>query len=470
MEGPYTVQLQQWDKCNTQLNKKVSFTGGWVGILDLPLNWWNKEVLWKIGEVCGGLKLIDKRPQSMENLFSPQVYVKGNNSGFIPSEIDLIRMNERVSIRLKALSKLQPDKIKGKWLQPELGVFDRCIISFNGEDEDEVNEVQVELCYTEKEKAMGNTNEESKVRGKKTNGIAETYGSKMMVPAQQSENMNWKDISSVSVERIFATLKEGLGAWRTSDTRLPKLVRMGPNFLVKGVIRRGNVMEWSFQRANESPKTPILLFDNDEEESAKETDIDQTDRFLEDIKGLGLTVVGDEIGEDTDEEEYETNSESIVEEDSVVAVRGLFEESDSLDELHCEPNPKRQPCIDFPGPYQSKITPVGSFFNFDPGTQTDSASFPLTIDCFHTFSNNCLVEKGTGPRNNFENVDITNPGCNYQNVLIKQCNCRLKSNETPHFHCTKNAINKIIEGAQKSRKAIGKDNADKVSTLLNEMN
>lgn len=58
MEGPYAIHLQQWNKCDTQLNKKVSFTGGWVEILDLPLNWWNKEVLWRIGEVCGGLKLI----------------------------------------------------------------------------------------------------------------------------------------------------------------------------------------------------------------------------------------------------------------------------------------------------------------------------------------------------------------------------------------------------------------------------
>lgn len=56
---------------------------------------------------------VDKRTQSMENLFAPRIYVRGNNSGFIPREIDLIRMNERVTIRLKASSKLQPDKRRG---------------------------------------------------------------------------------------------------------------------------------------------------------------------------------------------------------------------------------------------------------------------------------------------------------------------------------------------------------------------
>ncbi|KAM7469608.1 hypothetical protein LguiA_007791 [Lonicera macranthoides] len=263
-------------------------------------------------------------------------------------------------------------------------------------------------------------------------------------------------------------------------------------------------MEWSFQRAIGSPKTPILRFDNDEEGSAKETEIDEKTRYLEEIKrgsvhgensdeedwwnsgedqcmketdddlldksGLGLTVAGDEIGEDTDKEDYETNSESFAEEDSVVALRGLFEESDSLDELHRELNPKRQPCTDFTGPCYSKITPVGSSFNFGPGTQTDSPSFPLTFDCFHNSPNNCLVEMGKDRTNNFEKVDISKPWGNYQNVLIKQCNCRLKSNEKPHFHCTENAINKIFEGAQESGKAVGRDKADNVSTLLNEMN
>lgn len=36
----------------------------------------------------------------------------------------------------------------------------------------------------------------------------------------------------------------------------------------------------------------------------------ETDDELLDKQGLGLTVVGDEIGEETDEEEYETDSES----------------------------------------------------------------------------------------------------------------------------------------------------------------
>lgn len=176
-------------------------------------------------------------------------------------------------------------------------------------DEEEVTEEQVELCSTEKERATGKANEESGAGGKESKGIAEPRGSKMMVPAKQSENMNWRNISSVSVERSFATLKEGLGPWRPSETRLPhnnllsdvlkfkssqegpsKFVIMGPNFLVKGVIRRGNVAEWSYQRANGSPQTPILRFDNYEEEIAKETEMDETTRHSEEKKRAAYTV------------------------------------------------------------------------------------------------------------------------------------------------------------------------------------
>ncbi|KAM7512736.1 hypothetical protein LguiB_011611 [Lonicera macranthoides] len=108
------VCLQAWDQNEVMLNRKLAFTGGWIEFTDLPLNWWRREVFEKIGNQCGGLLTIDKSTV----------------------KIDLVgKGEEKCTIRLKLLSKLNL-KNMGKFNKiPELGVFDRCIIGvvdFNG--------------------------------------------------------------------------------------------------------------------------------------------------------------------------------------------------------------------------------------------------------------------------------------------------------------------------------------------------
>ncbi|KAM7498119.1 hypothetical protein LguiA_022533 [Lonicera macranthoides] len=93
------VCLQVWDQSEVMFNRKLAFTGGWIEFTDLPLNWWRREVFEKIGNQCWGLEAVDRRKEE-----------------------------EKCTIRLKVLSKL--DLInRGKFKEiPELGVFDRCII------------------------------------------------------------------------------------------------------------------------------------------------------------------------------------------------------------------------------------------------------------------------------------------------------------------------------------------------------
>lgn len=105
--GPYTVTLQQWNEGDVYLNKKISCTGSWLEVIDLPLKWWNKEVFEEIGSKCGGLLQIDCRMESMQHLFSARIKVKGRDSGFIPDEIDMSIGAEKFTIKLKAISKFR---------------------------------------------------------------------------------------------------------------------------------------------------------------------------------------------------------------------------------------------------------------------------------------------------------------------------------------------------------------------------
>lgn len=98
--------MQEWNKCDVFYNRKNSCTGGWIEIIDLPLKWWKEEIFVKIGAKCGGLLQIDERTKKMSSLFAPRICVKGNNSGFIPSEIDLVKNEETITVRLRVISSL----------------------------------------------------------------------------------------------------------------------------------------------------------------------------------------------------------------------------------------------------------------------------------------------------------------------------------------------------------------------------
>ncbi|KAM7477763.1 hypothetical protein LguiA_025976 [Lonicera macranthoides] len=82
IDGPYTIKLQGWNQEDASLNKKVSFTGGWIDIEDLPLQWWKRDIFEAIGDKYGGLLEIDSKTESMSQIFTAKikVYVKTRGS------------------------------------------------------------------------------------------------------------------------------------------------------------------------------------------------------------------------------------------------------------------------------------------------------------------------------------------------------------------------------------------------------
>ncbi|KAM7486990.1 hypothetical protein LguiA_002999 [Lonicera macranthoides] len=97
--------MQVWNSASVSRNKKMVFTGGWLSIEDLPLKWWTREVFEIIGKRCGGLMEFDSRTATMKQIFSAKIRAKGNDSGFIPAEIDMCIEDEVFTIKLRVMSK-----------------------------------------------------------------------------------------------------------------------------------------------------------------------------------------------------------------------------------------------------------------------------------------------------------------------------------------------------------------------------
>ena len=105
--GPFKVILLGWyQQEDLAWNRKVSCTGGWIEVEDLPLRWWTKEIFEVIGAKCGGLIQIHHRTEKMQQIFKAKLKVKGNPTGFIPSEIDIEVGEEEFTVRLRAISRL----------------------------------------------------------------------------------------------------------------------------------------------------------------------------------------------------------------------------------------------------------------------------------------------------------------------------------------------------------------------------
>lgn len=84
------MKLQGRSHYDFSLNKKLSCTGWWIEVEDLPLNRWTKEVYKEIGDRCGGLLKIDHRTETKQQIFSAKIRVRGNVSCFIPAAFGYI--------------------------------------------------------------------------------------------------------------------------------------------------------------------------------------------------------------------------------------------------------------------------------------------------------------------------------------------------------------------------------------------
>lgn len=79
---------------------------------------------------------MDHRTEQVQQLFKAKIKIKGNITGFIPSEIDMGIGDERFTIKLRAISKLKVEHRNSGKLQPEQDNFNRCIINLAGEAEE----------------------------------------------------------------------------------------------------------------------------------------------------------------------------------------------------------------------------------------------------------------------------------------------------------------------------------------------
>ncbi|KAI8001948.1 hypothetical protein LOK49_LG09G01948 [Camellia lanceoleosa] len=99
------VILERWnDEKHGKSNVVVSY-GGWVAICDLPFKLWNTRIFEQIGAKCGGLLAVDRRTKTFENLFEARLKVKGSNSGFLPSTVEVSTDEGAVTVRVKTLTK-----------------------------------------------------------------------------------------------------------------------------------------------------------------------------------------------------------------------------------------------------------------------------------------------------------------------------------------------------------------------------
>lgn len=102
---------------------------------DIPLKWWTKEIFQEIGDRYGGLLDINHRTDSMQQLFSAKIKVRGIESGFIPAEMDMGIGDDKFTIKLKIVSKLSLNRRKMKNSPVNLDNFDRYTIDLATEDE-----------------------------------------------------------------------------------------------------------------------------------------------------------------------------------------------------------------------------------------------------------------------------------------------------------------------------------------------
>ncbi|KAM7503026.1 hypothetical protein LguiB_001930 [Lonicera macranthoides] len=144
IEDSPMIKLQYGSKTNVAVNRKLSCTGGWIEIFDLPLKWWRMEVFKAIWWECGSLEEMHSRTLSLEQCFSAKIKVGGKASGFIPAEIDLRVGSETCTVKLKVLTNLNFSK-KNRYRFPTyIGDFNRCsvvVVAKNCGDEGETPKI-----------------------------------------------------------------------------------------------------------------------------------------------------------------------------------------------------------------------------------------------------------------------------------------------------------------------------------------
>ncbi|CAL5428717.1 unnamed protein product [Camellia sinensis] len=99
------VLLERWSEEKHSGSNVIASYGGWIAICDLPFNLWNISIFEQIGRKCGGLLEVDNRTKKFENLFEVRLKVRGLDSGFLPSTLEISTDHGVITVRVKGISK-----------------------------------------------------------------------------------------------------------------------------------------------------------------------------------------------------------------------------------------------------------------------------------------------------------------------------------------------------------------------------
>lgn len=106
LRGSRVIRLRRWIDDDGILEGKITFTGGWISISELPVNMWSKRNFERIANFCGGLIEIHEETMKMSNCLVAKIKARGNLSGFIPASISITGRGV-YSLKLKNMSKLE---------------------------------------------------------------------------------------------------------------------------------------------------------------------------------------------------------------------------------------------------------------------------------------------------------------------------------------------------------------------------
>ncbi|RVW16323.1 hypothetical protein CK203_067824 [Vitis vinifera] len=97
--GGFVMRLEKWSQRTGCLSEEEKEGEAWVRIVGLPISLWNRDILSKIGEGCGGFVDIDEKTERKEELQWARIRVR-INGGKIPKMVEICVENLCYSLSL----------------------------------------------------------------------------------------------------------------------------------------------------------------------------------------------------------------------------------------------------------------------------------------------------------------------------------------------------------------------------------
>ena len=97
--GGFVMRLEKWSRRTGCLTEEEKEREAWVRIVGLPISLWNRDILSKIGEGCGGFVDIDVKTERKEELQWARIRVR-INEGKIPKMVEIWVENMCYSLTL----------------------------------------------------------------------------------------------------------------------------------------------------------------------------------------------------------------------------------------------------------------------------------------------------------------------------------------------------------------------------------